>query len=207
MSYKEALEAYVNRLYSAAYPEYYTSKLAAQQQRAAGIKVNAAVLPADILTTRSELPLLLPHFEQDFIFGLGKEEEAVLHVDLKHSISTIEQYYKNVDIAVEQQHVKQYLPLFIKALRNTGYIPDNLQIVDLIIHMSSATLPAKLEEELPTADDSTPKQYTYHIELSKIRLLFVAIAAFLYDSHKARAVALSYKYANFGYINKPKECN
>ena len=84
--YKEALEAYLARLYPGAYPDYFSRKMGAT--RPAGQDLNQ--LPADPKETRNTLPLLLPHFEKDFLSGLSKEEEAVLQIDLTHSIKTLE---------------------------------------------------------------------------------------------------------------------
>lgn len=189
-TYKDALEAYINRLFSAAYPEYYTSKLNQQQHKQ---KFNLKMTPEEIATTRGDLPLLLPHFEQDFLFGLSKEEEAVLHIDLKHSINAIEQYYKNIDIAVNQQ-IQQFLPMLLRGLANTKYIPEDVDIVDLQVHLDATTMPTDPLEVL----QFDPPQSRYHIEVSKIRLIFVALAAFLYDSHKAKAIKLSHNQPELG---------
>lgn len=119
--YRETLESYLNRLYTGAYPEYFASKLVRNQQPQHFSTDGLGDLPEDPKATRNELPLLLTHFEQDFVNGLSKEEEAVLQVDLQHSITALNEYYKAIDRAVKEKNDK-YLPVLIRALYNTGYI-------------------------------------------------------------------------------------
>lgn len=190
VTYKDALEAYINRLFSAAYPEYYTSKLNQQQHKQQFFSKMSA---EQVQATRGDLPLLLPHFEQDFLFGLSKEEEAVLHIDLKHSINTIEAYYKNIDIAVNQQ-IDQFLPVLLRALKNTQYVPADANIVDLQVHLDPTTIP---ENPLEVIEAGQP-QIRFHLEVAQLRLLFVGLTAFLYDSHKAKAVQLSFAQPELG---------
>jgi hypothetical protein len=138
----------------------------------------------------------LSHFEKDFLAGLSKEEEAVLQIDLTHSIKTLQEgFYPKIDKNVEHS-IDKFLPIFIKGLINTTYLPeptDSLKVVDLQLYLEHTPLKMEVVKEEPDEKDfeKVLKLTRAHIPISGIRLLLVAICTLLYDCPKIKAVERS----------------
>ena len=95
-----------------------------------------------------------------------------------------------------EHSIDKFLPIFIRGLINTTYIPEptnSVKVIDLQLYLDHTPLKMEVVREEPNEKDfeQVLKLTRAHIPISGIRLLVVAICTLLYDCPKIKAMTRS----------------